>query len=416
MGRFFFYALLLAVPIIAPACKKDAPSGAHQSTSPTTPDPGATRDGGSPTSATNTADNPPEPSGPPRIDFVGRFDTRDAAGPKCAWPGCRVVARFKGTSVSARLSEITEDWMKGGPSEWDVSIDGKLLPKIVTRSNEGPIDYPIASGLDDDVHVVELYKRSEAQNGTTQFLGYDFAGGELLAPPTRKVRKIEIIGDSQPAAFGVEGVGQGPTCPGLEWAARWENFRKSFGAKLGEALNAEVFGTVYSGKGMAKNIWHPDPFTMPMLYPRALPTDPNSLWDYAAYVPDAIVIMMGGNDFAIGQPVDEGPATLAQFTDAYDGFVVTLREKYPAAHIFLATSPSVSDEMPPGRSSRTNVMAGIDAVIQRRSAAGDRHVYSVTPPVAAESELTGCNGHGSPEFHQRVANDLAPIVRAKTGW
>ena len=428
MRRFFLYALFSSFALTVPACNDDGEPGSTANVSPSTPGPqpggsGATRDGGTlpldgATPAEGGSDAPVdvEPSGPPRVDFIGRFDTRDAAGPKCAWPGCRIVARFKGTSVKARLSEITESWMMGGPSEWDVSIDGQLQPKIVTTSNSGTTEYVLASGLPDAVHVVELYKRSEAQNGTTQFLGYDFEGGELLAPPPRKARKIEIIGDSQPAAFGVEGVGQGPMCPGLNYAARWQNFRKSFGTKLGETLNADVFGTVYSGKGMVKNIWHPDPFTMPMLFPRALPTDPNSTWDFSSFVPDVVVVMMGGNDFAVGQPVDEGPATLAQFTDGYDAFVVTVRQRYPAAHVFLVTSPSVTDEQPPNRFSRTNVMAGIDGVVQRRNSAGDAKVYSATPPVATPAELTGCEGHGSPEFHERVANDLAPLIRAKTGW
>lgn len=427
MRRRFLFAIFPSLVLIASACNDgNGTTGPSETVSPAAPSPqagsGATRDGGTAPLDAATPDSTPgtspdaEPSGPARVDLVGRFDTRDPAGPKCAWPGCRIVARFKGTSVSARLSEITEDWMMGGPSEWDVSIDGQLLPKIVTTSNAGPKDYVLASGLPDAVHVVELYKRSEAQNGTTQFLGYDLGGGELLAPPVRKARKIEIIGDSQPAAFGVEGVGQGPMCPGLNYAAQWQNFRKSFGAKLGEGLNAEVFGTVYSGKGMVKNIWHPDPFTMPMLFPRTLPTDPNSAWDFSTYVPDVVIIMMGGNDFAVGQPADTGPATLAQFTDAYDAFVVTVRQKYPAAHVFLVTSPSVSDEQPPDRYSRTNVMAGIDGVVSRRHGAGDTKVYSATPPVAAPSELTGCEGHGSPQFHQRVANDLAPLIRAKTGW
>ena len=356
----------------------------------------------------------PAPSGPARVDFLGRFDTRDPAGPRCGWPGCRIVARFEGTRVTARLAELTDAWMAGGPSEWDVAIDGAWQPKLVMRA--GPNDYVLATDLAAGAHVVELYKRSEAQNGTTQFLGYDFGGGSLLAPPARKTRKMEIIGDSQPAAFGVEGVGHGPTCPGLNYAAQWQNFRRSLGARLADGLGADVNGTVYSGKGIFKNIWHPDKETMPMLFSRALPIDPNSTWDLSAYVPDVVIVMIGGNDFAVGQPVDEGPATLAQFSDAYDAFVVNIRKNYPVAHVFLVTSPSVSDAMPEGRNSRTNVMAGIDAVVARRTGAGDAKVYAVIPPVAQPSELTGCDGHGSPEFHQRVADDLAPIVRAKTGW
>ena len=33
---------------------------------------------------------------------MGRFDTADPAGPKCSWPGCRIIARFEGTRVSVR--------------------------------------------------------------------------------------------------------------------------------------------------------------------------------------------------------------------------------------------------------------------------------------------------------------------------
>lgn len=356
----------------------------------------------------------PEPSGPPRIDLIGRFDTRDPATPTCGWPGCRIVARFEGTRVAARLEEVTESWMDGGPSEWDVTIDGQLQAKLVMAA--GTKDYVLATELPRGVHVVELYKRNEAQTGLTRFHGYDFGDGTLLAPPGRHVRKIEIIGDSQPAAFGVDGVGQGPMCPGLNYAAKWQDFHKSFGARLGEGLSAEVSGTVYSGKGIVKNVWHPDKETMPKLFPRALPTDESSTWDFGAYVPDVVVIMIGGNDFAVGQPVDEGPATLAQFTDAYDAFVVTIREKYADAHLFLVTSPSVSDAEPPSRGARTNVLAGIDTVVTRRHDAGDTRVYAVTPPVAVDTELTGCEGHGSPAFHQRLAKDLMPIIREKTGW
>lgn len=423
MRRLFLFAALLSFVIAPVACSGDAAPDPREAIAPATPSAtpgssGTTRDGEAPPrgDAATTTPIDAEPAGPPRVDLRGRFDTREPSGPRCAWPGCRIVARFRGTTVKARLSELTEPWMKGGPSEWDVSIDGQLQPKIVTTSNSGPTEYVLASGLTDAVHVVELYKRSEAQNGTTQFLGYEFEGGELLAPPPREARKIEIIGDSQPAAFGVEGVGLGPMCPGLNYAARWQNFRKSFGARLGEELHAEVYGTVYSGKGIVKNIWHPDPFTMPTLFSRALPTDPNSAWDFSTFVPDVVVIMIGGNDFAVGQPVDEGPATLAEFSDGYDAFVVTVRQRYPAASIFLVTSPSVSDEEPPGRSSRAHVRAGIDAVVQRRNGAGDAKVYSVTPPIASAAELIGCEGHGSPAFHQRVADDLAPMIRAKTGW
>ncbi len=356
--------------------------------------------------------------GPPSVQFIGRFDTRDPAGPACGWPGCRIIARFEGTAVNVDLEELLESWMEGGPSEWDVAIDGTWRQKIVTSTSSARIS--IATDLPPGPHVVELYKRSEAQNGVTRFRGFDFPGGALLAPPARNARRIEIVGDSQPAAFGVEGLDfPDLDCPGEDYAATWQNFRKSFGAVLGETLTAEVQGTVYSGKGMFKNLWRPDEETMPVLYPRANPIDPSSAADPSAWVPDAIVIMIGGNDFDVGQPDENdgnGPATEEEFTQAYRDFVATLRTTHPQTFLLLTVSPSVTDAQPPGREARTHVLSAIQNVTAERSALGDTKIATFEPALATASELTACNGHGNPAFHTRVAGELAVVLRSKLGW
>jgi hypothetical protein len=374
-------------------------------------------DGGGSSSGSSGGDGAVEPSGPPAIRWVGRFDTRDSAKPVCAWPGCRIIARFEGTAISANLEELVEDWMDGAPSEWDVVVDGAVTKKLVMTP--GVKDYDLATGLAAGKHVVELYKRSETQNGKTRFNGFDYKGGTLLAPPVAPSRRIEIIGDSQPAAFGIEGVGQGPDCPDNDWAAKWQNFHRSFGAKLGETFNADVQGTVYSGKGMVKNIWRPDDETMPVIFDRADPLEPAATWDFTKFVPDVVIVMLGGNDFAEGQPDETnggGPATPEEFEAATDTFAGTLRTKYPQAHIYLALSPSVTDEQPAGRDSRTNVKNAFSGVAADRAAKGDTKIHFVEPPVAQESELTGCNGHGSPAYHERVANDLATVIKGHLGW
>lgn len=352
----------------------------------------------------------------PAVQLVGRFDTRDGAGPRCAWPGCRVIARFSGTRVSVQLREYVEPWMAGGPSEWDVAVDGHWQSKIVTSTSRTAEDYPIAEGLPDGPHVVEIYKRSEAQNGTTQFLGYDFGGGKLLPPPPRKARRIEIIADSVASGYGVEGVGLGPVCPGANYASKYQNFRLSMGARLGELLGAEVAGTVFAGKGVSKNVWTEDLETMPVIYPRALPDDVTSTWDFSRFVADVVLVMLGSNDFAPGEPVDKGQASPAAFVDAYAAFVATVRKSYPAAHLFLTVAPSLNDLHPPGTQTRTNVAAGVEAVAAQRNAAGDARVYTFAPTVSTPSEHTGCEGHGNPQFHQRVASELAAQITARTGW
>ena len=392
-----------------------SPEPAPEGTSSPAPAPTTSatpHDAGAPPSDAGVADLDP---GGPAVQLVGRFDTRDGRGPICGFPACRIVARFEGTaSASIKLEGIYyPEWMEGVPSEWDVAVDGVVTQKIVLTLGEH--EFPLATGLTPGVHVVELYKRSEAQTGLGRFVALDLHGGTLLAPPKRRARHLEIIGDSQPAAFGVESGGLGPNCPGIQWSGAYQNFRKSFGAVLGERFGAEVFGTVYSGKGMAQNIWSTDDETMPVIYRRANPIDRASTWDFG-WTPDAIVIMLGGNDFAIGQPFDRGPTTLAAFTEAYKGFVAELRGHYPAAVIVLALSPSVTDTEPAGRDTRTNVAAGIHAVVTTRVAAGDTRVLEIAPKLATPAELVGCNGHGTPEFHQRVADEIAPVLTSTLGW
>ena len=357
-------------------------------------------------------------AGPPAVQLVGRFDTRDPAGPKCGWPGCRILARFEGPSVSVDLAENDEDWMDGAPSEWDVAVDGAWGDKIVTTP--GVHTYPLASGLGPGPHQVELYKRTEAQNGVTQLRGFDFGGGRLVEPPLRSTRRIEIIGDSVAAGFGIEGVGfPGNDCPGLDHSAGWQNFRKSFGALLGKRLDAEVHATVYSGKGLAKNIWRLDKETMPRIFSLANPVDFTSTYDFA-WKADVVVMMMGGNDFSEGQPDESegnGPATPAEFLDAYRSFVETLRTHYPQAHVILAVSPSVSDERDElGRRPRTQITSATTTVALERQAVGDARISTFAPGIARAGELAGCNGHGTPAFHERLAEEMTVVVKEKTGW
>jgi hypothetical protein len=120
--------------------------------------------------------------------------------------------------------------------------------------------------------------------------------------------------------------------------------------------------------------------------------------------------MVGGNDFELGSV---GPA---DFTAAYDAFVGLLRAKYPTALIFLAASPSLSDLRPAGKNTRTNVLAAIAQVSSSRQAAGDARLKSVIPGLATPEELTGCDGHGTPALHGRIAAELAPVLRTALGW
>src|SRR5205085_6880986 len=142
-------------------------------------------------------------------------------------------------------------------------------------------------------HRIELYRRSEAQFGTTQIRGFDFHVGQFRAPPTPASHRIEVIGDASSAGFGIEGVGRGEGCPGGANAARWENMRIAYPQVLADFLDGELMAAVFTGKGVARNVWRLDPTPMTAIHERVLPFDPSSAFTSDVKQPDAIVVMLG---------------------------------------------------------------------------------------------------------------------------
>jgi hypothetical protein len=369
---------------------------------PTTPT--AANDGDAAHAATEAV------SAAPAVLRVGRFDERDPDGPKCGWPGCRILASFDGASVTARLDEAAG---YDGPSEWDFAIDGVWKPKLVLQP--GAHDYDLATGLASGKHLVELYKRTESQSGVTKFLGFDFHGGTLLSPPPRSGRRIEIVGDSDVAGYGYEGALTGTDCNGEGWLGRYQDFHEGWGARLAEKLDAELAGTVFSGKGFVYNAWRPDTETIDVLYPRANPEDATSTFDLSKLVPDAVIVAIGGNDYNVGEPTDDGPAPLDTFTAKVRAFTAMLRSSYAKAHLFLMVYAALDDD-PPDRARRTNVSTAFQTVVSERNAAGDDRVSLLVPAQYTTGELIACSGHGGPAYHERIATYVAAELGARLGW
>lgn len=383
-------------------------SGGTSSTSETTAgDPGAPPGTPGTQGAAPDGTTPTTPAGTPEVRFVGRFDTTDPRGPKATWPGARILLRFDGTRVSVKMSEYAEDWMGGAPSYWEAQIDGGDWRPIRMIADNTAHDFVVAEGLPSGPHRVELYKRSEMQTGITQFLGFDLHGGKPLPPPERQERKIEVMGDSQSTGFGIEMTDAPNTdCPGADHSGEYQNFRKAWGGLLGTMFDAEIHGIVYSGKGVLKNVWPGDNDTLIDYYAR---TNPNpaiqnsspQLFDLKSWVPDVIVLAQGAMDFNSG--VDYGA-----FREAYRKFVVdTLRARGESTHIFMTVL---------GKGGRESIPTIANELIAERKAAGDTRLHLFVADLYSWEEMLGCNGHGTPAWHRRIADALGVAIRAATGW
>ncbi|WP_375773749.1 GDSL-type esterase/lipase family protein [Archangium gephyra] len=70
---------------------------------------------------------------------------------------------------------------------------------------------------------------------------------------------------------------------------------------------------------------------------RTLPHREDSRWDFSSWVPDAVVIQLGANDFWNEHPGEE------LFRNTYRALVDDIRAHYPGAHIVCVLAPGLVD-------------------------------------------------------------------------
>ena len=168
------------------------------------------------------------PGGAKEPKFVGRFLFPSAGDPENGipattattfdWSGNYIQVRFKGTDkVTVKLSlppsqnpqdqifEFVVDNLAPVTRQVTVKRDPKTNAPTIT-----PEDRLDVTGLSKGEHELTIWKNTEAQKGGVEFRGFDLNGGELLEP-TRRPRRMEVIGDSIMCAYGY--LGQNATCP-----------------------------------------------------------------------------------------------------------------------------------------------------------------------------------------------------------
>jgi lysophospholipase L1-like esterase len=327
-------------------------------------------------------------SGAPRLS--GRFDLEDPAGPRCAWAGSTIVARFTGTAVAVGL--------RGSSDFFDVTLDGATLPTLAATPTRER--YELAAGLADGEHVVALVKRTEPLVSEVQLLGFELdRRGRLLSPPPPPPRRIEFVGDSVTAGFGV--LGRDERCP---FSPDTESFSLSFAALTAAALGAEPVAVAWSGRGACRNYADEPGEPMPVLFERTLPALPASRWDFGRFTPDVVVINLGTNDFSLGVSPGE------RFTAAYLGLVRRVHEVYARARVVCCLGPMLAD------AALDEARARVTRVVAEARAAGVAAIDLVEFPPQSAANGFGCDGHPSAKTHRLLAAQLTAHLRAVMGW
>jgi hypothetical protein len=250
------------------------------------------------------------------------------------------------------------------------------------------------------VHSVEVTRRTESWQGEFDVSGLVLGANDaLLQPDPLPARKLMVIGDSVACGEYADFRPGDPAKDNRECSARL-----SYGMIVARRVNAQCHLVSYGGRGVTRD-WQGIRRTnvAPIFYELALPDDPKILWNPGDYVPDAILVCVGLNDFDVGIP-DQ-----VDFENAYVQFLEKIRRDAPVAKIFLIVSPILGDRA--DRVSPREVLASYLMDISARM--GDPRM-----PVVATTYRPGRPGNTHPTALQQraIADEIEPTIRSAMGW
>jgi len=275
----------------------------------------------------------------PMIQYTGRIDDADPAAYGFEFVGCSLRVRVTGHVLKVCIHNHTNYWQ----SRLGVVVDGQLHAALLPENDEAVID--LSAFLHEGVNDVLVFKRQDSSHAFT-FHGLIIAeGGELLPPPPRPARRMEVYGDSVSAGEVSEAehcAGQGDPQHNGEYSNAWWSYAWITARKLG----AEIHHIAQGGIALEDKTGYfnmPDTIGMLSVYDKVRYNPcygPAKAWDFTRYTPHVVVLAIGQNDahpVNIMEQAPQGEAAL-HWKKQYAAWVRGLRAKYPRATFVLATT------------------------------------------------------------------------------
>lgn len=274
------------------------------------------------------------------LTIGGRVVAKTADGAtnyRYSWPGVWFEAAFTGDAVDVKVDDSQDNLY--------VYVDG-VHKLTLTRPGQTTV---ALKALGSGPHVVRLEKASETQTGGGAFGGFYVASREATLPAPQYTRRIEFIGDSYTVGYG--NTARGQTCTTADVDETTDTSR-AFAPQAAKFFGAAYRIHAFSGRGIVRNYNGIVPGeTLPYLYQYAL-FDKTAGVPEDGWMPDAIVIGLGTNDFSTalheGEAWPTREALRADFVKTYTAFVQSLHAQYPAAHFVLMGSDQGNHEIADG--------------------------------------------------------------------
>ncbi len=314
---------------------------------------------------------------------LGRYASDAEGAMTFAWPASGVAGRFEGR----RLSVTVED---NGDNLMDVVVDGEHR---VLDLEPGVQNYVLFESATRGGHSFSFTRRSEIfDNGLTTIHSVD-TDGRWVAP-RHFAHRMLVVGDSLSAGYGLDGPDEH-----CRYSAETGAPLRSYASRTAEVFDAELHLIAISGRGALRNYDGSEPPRMPWQIDKALPDQAGPAWDQSRYQPELVVVNLGANDFAMGDPG-------APFDETYLNMLRSLHAAYPTARFVIAQGP---DDRAPLLES-----------VQEAAAALSAEINAPVPFVAlrkvTSGRVWGCDYHPGFDSHIAMADQLSALIAREIGW
>lgn len=333
------------------------------------------------------------PANNPNIEYTGRIDFSNPLAPMFSYSGVSIRACFVGSGISMIMNDDT------GQNFYNIIVDGKVVDTL--NISIGKKVYLIAEGLENKLHEIEIFKRTEQQFGKTQFFGFVVdKGTSLTSIVNKRTRLIEYIGNSITCGYGNEGAN------GEKFGPTTENHYMTYAAITSRNLNARHMAVCKSGIGIYRN--YNGPITgnddcMTNFYTRIFLYDENPKYSFVEK-PDLICINLGTNDFS----TTGGDSAL--YISNYFRLIDTLQTRYNQPEIICVLGPMISEPTLPKVRRYLNFIVNT----ANRKEKGKVYFFEMSQQTGALG--IGIDYHPSVEQHKKNATELTEYIRKLKNW
>ena len=275
------------------------------------------------------------------FQYMGRIDFDNSKAPNIIYAGSNIKVKFTGTT----LKVVIKNYHNCYENAIGFIIDGEIKGKVVIKEHGKDIILDIAENLEDKIHDLILYKRSDAAHY------FDFYG--IIIDKNATVEKVKEKSTRRIECFG-DSISAGEVSEAIEYVGKvdpeghegiYSNSWYSYSMITARNLNAEINNNAQGGIAVMNGTGYFNPSFgyrgLEETYDKlkySLELGECTKWDFSKYIPHVVIMALGQNDAHPENYIDEDKERRKAWKDKYASIIKDLRKNYPNALFIVITT------------------------------------------------------------------------------